>query len=75
MSNSTEFFALMKKYKDAVDADLAKVTSDDEQSASAMSSSGSYSQGSEEKNNEEGSGGEEDYGDFGFGDDDASLKL
>jgi hypothetical protein len=74
MSNSTEFFSLMKKYKDAVDADLAKVTSDSEQSASAMSSSGSYSQDSGEKNNGEGSGGE-DFSDFGFGDDDASLKL
>jgi hypothetical protein len=64
----------MKKYKDAVDADLAKVTSDSEQSASAMSSSGSYSQDSGEKNNEQG-GSDEDYGDFGFGDDDGSLKL
>jgi len=71
MSNSIEFFTLMKKYKEASNIDLSKVISDSEASATEMTSSGmgSSSQSEEEKNDEE------DYGDFGFSDDDASLKL
>jgi hypothetical protein len=70
MSNSAEFFTLMKKYKSAANIDLDKAINESEQTASEMSSSGGYNQaGSEGSNEESGSkegSGEEDYSDFGF---------
>jgi hypothetical protein len=66
MSNSAEFFTLMKKYKSAANIDLDKAINESEQSASEMSSSGGYNQAGSEGSNEEGSGKEEDYSDFGF---------
>jgi len=75
MSNSIEFFSLMKKYKDAANIDLNKAINESEQSAPEMSSSGGYNQTEGEKNNEEGGGNEEDYSAFGFGEEENPLKL